>query len=182
MRRLTVALVVLAALAALAFAAYRWIVVPRRAAPPPVALADTVGAGLRAVQLWFAAPSGDRLLAESRELPESATLHDRVAALVAELDRGPTGAGVAAVPPGTSLLHVYLDDEGLLTLDLSRAFQQGFRGGADAEYLAVASLVRTLAANVPGVKRVLIVCGGEPIATLGGHLPLDRPIDVTEIQ
>ena len=25
---------------------------------------------------------------------------------------------------------------------------------------------------------MLLVCGGRPIATLGGHLPLDRPLDV----
>jgi len=131
--------------------------------------------------LFFAAASGERLVSESRELPESATLHEQVAALVGELDRGPTGPGVAALPPGTSLLHVYLDNEGLMTVDLSRAFQQGFRGGAGSEYLAVSSLTRTLAANVPEVKRVLIVCGGEPIATLGGHLPLDRPLDVSEM-
>ena len=65
-----------------------------------------------------------------------------------------------------------------MTLDLSRAFQQGFRGGAGAEYLAVASLVRTIGANMPEVKRVLLISGGMPIATLGGHLALDRPIDV----
>lgn len=178
MRRLILVLLVIAALG---FATWQWVIVPRRPVAMPVPAADTLGAGLRAVQLYFVAPSGDRLVAESRELPEAATLHERVAALVAELDRGPTGAAVAAVPPGTSLLHVYLDDEGLMTVDVSRAFQQGFRGGAGAEYLAVSSLVRTLAANVPGVKRVLIVCGGEPLVTLGGHLPLDRPLDVTEI-
>src|SRR5204863_8101472 len=104
-----------------------------------------------------------------------------VATLVGELDRGPTGPGAAALPPGTSLLHVFVDDEGLMTIDLSRAFQQGFRGGAQGEYLAVSSLVRTLAANVSGVKRVLIVCGGEPLATLGGHMPLDRPLDASEL-
>ena len=108
-------------------------------------------------------------------------LHERVAALVAELDRGPRGRGVAALPAGTAVLHVYLDDEGLLTLDLSRAFLQNFRGGSGAEYLAVASLVRTLGANEPEVRQVLIVCGGTPLQTLGGHLPLDRPFDVTEM-
>jgi spore germination protein GerM len=167
-------------IAALAWVAWRVVVMPRhpesRQAP-----ADTSSAGYRAVRLFFAAPAGDRLVSESRELPESATLHERVAALVGELDRGPTGAGVAALPPGTSLLHVYVDDEGLMTIDLSRAFQQGFRGGSQAEYLAVSSLVRTLAVNVPEAKRVLIVCGGDPIATLGGHVPLDRPLDISEM-
>ena len=89
-------------------------------------------------------------------------------------------AGLAALPAGTAALHVFLDDRGLLTLDLSRAFQHGFRGGSGAEYLAVASLVRTLGANLPEVKRVLIVCGGRPIATLGGHIPLDQPLDVND--
>ncbi len=177
MRRL-IAIVVI--LAALAWAGWKFGWVPRRV-PMSLPAADTSGTGYRAVRLYFAAPSGDRLVSESRELSESATLHERVAALVAELDRGPTQAGVAALPPGTSVLHVYLDDEGLMTVDLSRAFQQGFRGGSDAEYLALSSLVRTLAANVPKVKRVLIVCGGEPLATLGGHLPLDRPLDVPEM-
>ncbi len=164
----------------LAWAGWRLAVAPRggMVAPAPV---DTSGAGYRAVRLFFAAPSGDRLISESRELPESATLHERVAAIVGELDRGPTGPGAAALPPGTSLLHVYLDDEGLMTVDLSRAFQQGFRGGAQAEYLAVSSLVRTLAANVREARRVLIVCGGDPIPTLGGHVPLDRPLDASEM-
>ncbi|MBI1799349.1 MAG: GerMN domain-containing protein, partial [Candidatus Eisenbacteria bacterium] len=67
-----------------------------------------------------------------------------------------------------------------MTLDLSRAFVSGFHGGSNAEYVAVASLVRTLGANLPEVKRVLLVCDGAPIATLGGHLPLDQPFDVQD--
>ena len=147
---------------------------------PPAAAADSSAAGVRAVRLYFASPTGDSLVVESRELIEAASLHDRVARLTTELDRGPRGAGAAALPAGTAALHVFLDDRGLLTLDLSRAFQRGFRGGSNAEYLAVASLVRTLGANLPEVKQVLIVCGGKPLATLGGHLPLDQPLDVNE--
>lgn len=170
--------VIVLAVAALGWFAWNW--TQRRNAPGSGVAADSVAAGVRSARLYFAAASGDSLVAEPRELLEAASLHDRVAGLVAELDRGPRGAGVAALPAGTSALHVFLDDQGLLTLDLSRAFQQGFRGGSGAEYLAVASLVRTLGANLPEVKRVLIICGGRPIATLGGHLPLDRPLDVND--
>ena len=85
-------------------------------------------AGVRSARLYFAAPSGDSLVVEPRELVEVTGLHDRVTALVAELDRGPRGEGVAALPAGTSVLHVFLDEHGLLTLDLARAFRQGFRG------------------------------------------------------
>jgi spore germination protein GerM len=103
-----------------------------------------------------------------------------VVALVDELNRGPREGGVAALPAGTAVLNVYADDDGLLTLDLTRAFLQGFQGGSSAEYLALASLVRTLGANMPEVRRVQIACGGAPLLTLGGHLPLDRPLEVTE--
>ena len=146
----------------------------------PTAAADSTHAGVRSVELYFAAANGDSLVREEREVVEPATFRDQVVMLVSELDRGPRGRGVAALPAGTSVLRVYLDDHGLLTVDLSGAFRQGFRGGATAEYLAIASLVRTLAANLPEVKRVLVVCAGRPIATLGGHLPLDRPLDVAD--
>ena len=168
-------LVVALILAVLAWAVVRWKGRPRPPAPPPAA-ADTSSAGFRAVRLYFASEGGDSLMAESREMVEPPMLRDRVAALVRELDRGPTRGGVAVLPAGTSVRFAYLDADGLLTVDLSRSFVQEFRGGAGAEYLAVASLVRTLAVNVPGVKRLLLVCGGEPLATLGGHVPLDRPI------
>jgi hypothetical protein len=178
MRRL---LIGLALLAVLACAVWYFAIAPRRAEAPAPAPPDTLSTGYKSARLYFASASADTLVGESREMAEPQSLHQQVSALVSELDRGPTGPGVAALPPGTSVLHVYLDDRGLMTLDLSRAFQQGFRGGSSAEYLAVASLVRTLAVNVPEVKRVLIVCGGVPLASLGGHLPLDRPIEVSEI-
>jgi hypothetical protein len=64
-----------------------------------------------------------------------------------------------------------------MTLDLTPAFRDRFRGGATAEYLAVGSLTRTLFANVPEARRVRLVCGGEPIATLAGHVACDAPFD-----
>jgi hypothetical protein len=73
-----------------------------------------------------------------------------------------------------------VDDAGLLTLDLSRPFRQGFHGGARAEEMTLGSLVRTLAANVPEVRRIRIVCAGVALPTLGGHFPLDQPLDPDE--
>lgn len=168
-------------IALIAWATWRWAAGPRTVEPTEVARPDSTRAGFRAARLFFAAPSGDTLVSETREMMEVQSLHDRVAALVAELDRGPVAGATAALPPGTGVLHVFLDDRGTMTLDLTRAFQQGFRGGSSAEYLAIGSLVRTIGANLPEVKRVLITCGGAPLATLGGHLPLDRPIEVATL-
>ncbi len=177
MRRLAL-LLILALLAIAALAIWR---LGRRETPPPAPPGvDTVSAGVHSVQLWFGAAEGDSLVREDRDVVEAAALHERVSELITELEHGPQHGGVRTLPGGTTLLHVYLDDRGLLTLDLSRAFQQNFRGGSGAEYLAIASLVRTAASNLPEVKRVMIVCGGAPLPSLGGHLPLDRPLDVSD--
>jgi len=142
--------------------------------------ADTAQAGLRSVTLWFADAGGDSLVRELREVQELDGLHARVSQLVDALVQGPAHGGIAVVPNGTTVLRAYLDDRGQLTLDLSRAFQQGFHGGSREEDLIIGSLVRTIGSNMPEAKRVLFVCSGAPIASLGGHLPLDRPIDPHE--
>ena len=150
----------------------------RRAEPEPVpAAADTTSASVRTVTLWFASLDADSLVSEAREVPEQGELHARLAALVSELAAGPGERALPTLPPGTTLLHAYLNDAGLLTLDLSRPFRQGFTGGARAEELVLGSLVRTVSSNVAEAKRIRIVCAGAPLATLGGHFPLDQPLD-----
>ena len=150
----------------------------RRSEPEPeVVAADSTLAGVRAVTLWFASAQGESLSAEPRDLPEASDLHARLAALVAGLAQGPRQGGARTLPAGTALLHAYLDDAGLLTLDLSSPFRLGFHGGARAEELVLGSLVRTVSSNLPEARRVRIVCAGAPLATLGGHFPLDQPLD-----
>ena len=167
-----------AALVALALLARAWF--GREPEPGAVAPADSAAAALRTIQLWFASSDGDSLTGETRDLTEQPDLHARVAVLVAALEQGPRQAGVRVLPEGTQVLHVYLEEDGLLTLDLSLPFRQGFRGGPRAEELVLGSLVRTLAANVPEMRRVRFTCGGAMLPTLGGHFPLDRPLDPGE--
>ncbi len=167
-------------LAVLAWAAWRWSRRDGEVTVVDTAAADSAGTGFQSARLWFVTREGEALVSEPREVIQQAGLHDRVATLLEELVRGPTGAGLTLLPAGTTLRHAYLDDRGLLTLDLSGAFRTGFRGGAGAEELAVGALVRTLGDNLPEVKRVTIVCEGVPLASLGGHLPLDRPLELAD--
>jgi hypothetical protein len=167
-------------LAVLAWAAWRWSLRSGEVTVVDPAASDTAGTGFHSARLWFVARSGEALVSEPREVIEQAGLHERVAALLDELVRGPSGAGLTLLPAGTTLRHAYLDDRGLLTVDLSGAFRSGFRGGAGAEELAVGALVRTLGDNLPEVRGVRIVCEGAPLASLGGHLPLDRPLELAD--
>ena len=174
MRRLLILIGVVLVAGALAWKSWT-----ERAVPtvPATVWSDSTGTGLRAVTLWFGSATGDSLVSEVRELPELTGVHERAAAAVAALEQGSRAAGARVIPAGTSLIHAYLDDAGLLTLDLSRPFRQGFNGGARAEELVLGSLVRTLSANVPEAKRIRIVCAGAPLRSLGGHFPLDQPLD-----
>jgi spore germination protein GerM len=178
MKILRVLVIVTLGIAVLASAT--WFFTHRDEELPPLPGVDSVGTGVQSVQLFFASPAGDSLVSEPRDVVAAGTLHERAAGLIAELERGPDRDGVKVLPEGTTLLHAYLDERGLLIVDLSRAFQQNFRGGTGAEQLAIGSLVRTLGANLPDVRQVLVVCGGAPLTSLGGHLPLDRPLDVSD--
>jgi len=168
----------LLAVAAAIYAGWRlW--APATEEVPVPAPADTTGEGVRVVTLWVAADTGDSLVALSQPMVEREDLHARLEALVEALSR-PTRRGVPALPAGTTVLHAYLDERGLLVLDLSRSFAQGFNGGSRAEDMAVGSLLRTVGANVPQVRRVLLTCDGAALASLGGHVPLDRPLEIQD--
>jgi spore germination protein GerM len=142
---------------------------------------DTTHAATLSVRLYFATPGGDSLAGEMRAIESRPALHERVESLIRELARGPRQGGVSLLPPGTAVRHVYIDHQGLLTLDLTPAFRD-FHGGSTAEYLSVGSVVRTLLANLPEARRVRLACGGEPLATLGGHVGCDRPFAAGDLR
>ena len=53
---------------------------------------------------------------------------------------------------------------------------QGQPGGSEAELLTVYSVVNSLTANFPAVKRVQILIEDRPAPTLAGHVDLTRPL------
>ncbi len=74
--------------------------------------------------------------------------------------------------PGAEIRDVYLVDPGLAVIDTNDAFADGHRSGVLVEELTVASMVQTLAANIPGINRVKILVGGQERETLAGHADL----------
>lgn len=143
----------------------------------PAQAADSTAPGLRHVTLAVPSPEGDALVAESREILDVGDLHAQVASLVALLATEPEGEGASVLPPGTTARHVFLDVDGELTVDFSKTLLERVGLGSRMEDLMFGSLVRTLAANVPGVRRVRVLVAGAPIAVPGAHLPLDDALD-----
>jgi hypothetical protein len=86
-----------------------------------------------------------------------------------------------ALGPGSEVREVYLVDPGLAVIDVNDAFADGHRSGVLIEELTVASLVQTLASNIPGINRVKILVGGKDRETLAGHADLSCTYDVSAI-
>ncbi len=100
------------------------------------------------------------------------------AAALRELLAGPTETDRAAgldseIPDGTRLNGLSIDD-GVATVDLSRAFQSG--GGSTSMQLRVAQIVYTLT-QFPTVKRVRFRIDGQPVEAIGGEgVVVDPPV------
>jgi spore germination protein GerM len=138
--------------------------------------------GTRAIELYFPKTSGDGLALETREVVEDdANGEALVRTVVTALLEGPAGPDLArAFPRDVKLMHVYRDPDGGLYLDFSQALRTEFSGGSTAEEHLVSSLLTTLGANVPGLARVTLTSGGQPIYSLAGHVRLDGPLTLSE--
>ena len=77
--------------------------------------------------------------------------------------------------------QVFLVDPGIAVIDVNSAFVEGQVSGVLAEELTIASLVHTLATNMPGLTRVKILVDGKEQQTLAGHADLTGFYDVQQI-
>ena len=97
---------------------------------------------------------------------------DRIRQIVLALIAGSTQGGDRPLPPSADLRAVFLTPEGTAYLDLSSSALSGFLPGIESETLAIYSIVNSLAANVPSVRKVRILVQGQEAETLDGHADL----------
>jgi len=81
--------------------------------------------------------------------------------------------------PGADIHAVYLVSPGLAVIDLNSALANGHRSGVLEEELTVASLIQTLAVNLPDIVHVKILVDGHDRETLAGHADLSGVYDVS---
>ena len=142
---------------------------------PDLKLVNKVAA--RVVTLYFESP--EMLLApETRtvEVPENEAA--ALSAVLRELLKGSSNVGVPNVfPPDSEVRATYLLPDGTAVIDLGGpSLTDGWNTGSHTEMMAVYSIVQTLMANFPSVRRVRFVVNGQPAETLAGHIRIDRPL------
>ena len=149
-------------------------------APPgeaPSESAPTLEALPRAsITLYFPSASEDKLVAETREIFDTARPTERGTQVLVALLDGPTGEGLLpAVPEGTTLRQLWIGKEGIAWADFSKELSN-LSGGSAEELAAVYAIVDSVTANVPSIRRVGILVEGRERDTLAGHVDIRRPL------
>jgi hypothetical protein len=151
------------------------------AAPPvtPAAAEEAAAASVQrqiSVKLFFQSAERRGLAIEERSVAFSNDLARQLHAVVEELVRGPRAGLGGTLAPNTRVLHVFVSARGVAYVDLSKEAAASHPGGSEAELVTVYSVVNSLAANFPAIKRVQILVEDRPAATLAGHVDLTRPL------
>src|SRR5688500_5007554 len=128
------------------------------------------------VKLFFLAPDQPALLIEDREVAYSGDIARQVRTVVEELVKGPQKGLAATLPAETRVIDSFVTSKGVAYVDLSKEAGTKHPGGSRGELLTVYSIVNSLAANFPAVKRVQILVEDRQVATLAGHVDLTRPL------
>ena len=79
---------------------------------------------------------------------------------------------------GAAVKDVFITSDGLCVVDLNGTFADGHRSGVMVEEMTVASMIESLAMNVPEVKRVKFLVDGKERESLAGHADLGMTYDV----
>lgn len=124
------------------------------------------------VTLYF--PSLDRreLVPEKRPMVLAESDTDRIRQILLALIEGSHQGSNPVLPPSTEVRAVFLTSDGTAYIDFSSDIRTDFNPGIASETLAVYSIVDSLSANIPSVRRVKILIQGKEVQTLDGHVDL----------
>lgn len=129
----------------------------------------------REVQLYFAAPQGDYLQPEARQIAGCDDDRDCIRSVLEALRSGSQQDLLPVVPPKTGILDIELEND-LVRVNFSRHLSDFHPGGSLAELLTVYSLVNSLSENFPYLRQLQILVDGQVLQTLKGHVRIDQPV------
>ncbi|HET9399757.1 MAG TPA: GerMN domain-containing protein [Candidatus Acidoferrales bacterium] len=143
-----------------------------------IELAQPTPAGAKSVPklpariFWLSATLPNSLEATTVTLPLASDPVQRAKQLIDELIAEPPTNPQRTLPADSSLLAFYILPDGTAIADFSDATSAGIPSGIQSEELAIDSIVQTLHAGIPQIRRVKILLHGQEADTLAGHLDL----------
>lgn len=125
---------------------------------------------------WQSAP--DQLAATSIALPLSADPVKRSKQVLDALIAKPSPQQ-RTLPADATLLGFYALPDGTAIADFSDTLTTEIPSGIASEQTAIDSIIDTLKANVPSLRRLKILVHGQEVDTLAGHIDLTGFFDLT---
>jgi hypothetical protein len=126
----------------------------------------------------FFASGPDRCAPVELELALSADPAQRARQVLHALIANPASPEQRTVPAAMILMGFYILPDGTAIADFSDALASELPSGIMSEKLAVDSIARTLAGNLPTLRRLKILIHGQEVETLAGHLDLTGFFDL----
>ena len=132
------------------------------------------------IHLYFVDSSTARLTAEKREIYLSKEKIESIRQVIQELLKGSTYM-LNPIPNGTQLQNVFWEQSrGYVYVDFSETLSKSHINGTTAELLTIQSIITTIQANFPEVRKVQILIDGRNADTLAGHIDISQPLSVEE--
>jgi hypothetical protein len=129
-----------------------------------------------AATLYYISEDGMALVGVKRDVAFAEAAADQARRIV-EAQLGAAAPPLAsAVPTGTTLRALYLNEKGDAFVDLSGEVRTNHAGGALYELFTIYAIVDALTVNLPAVARVQILIDGKEMDTLAGHVDLRHPL------
>jgi len=129
---------------------------------------------VKAKLFWASGADDGTVSAVTVELPLSSDPVLSSKQVLNTLLAGPVDVELRTLPPDAVLLSFYLLPDGTAIADFSEALATSIPSGIESEQMAADSITKTLAANVPQVRRLKILIHGQEVETLAGHLDLNQ--------
>jgi Sporulation and spore germination len=129
---------------------------------------------VKAKLFWASGADDGTLSAVTVDLPLSSDPVLRAKQVLNTLLAGPVDTELRTLPPDAALLAFYLLPDGTAIADFSEALATSIPSGIQSEQMAVDSIAKTLAVNVPQVRQMKILIHGQEMETLAGHLDLSQ--------
>lgn len=180
MKRLPIAvlLVLVVAIAVVMIVVLPRISKPRpEAAPgqPPQATSTPTPERKITATLFYVAGDGVSLMPVQAEVPFGEPVSTQ-ARYIVEAQIAPAQGQFTAIPPGTRLRALYVNETGDAFVDLTGEITSGHTGGVIDELFAVYAIVNSITVNLPAITRVQLLIDGKEVDTLAGHVDLRQPL------
>jgi hypothetical protein len=131
--------------------------------------------------LFFASEDGLRLVPAEYDVALAEGLVAQARSIVeAQLAATAPPPLASTIPKGSTLRGIFISERNEVFVDLDPTIRSAHPGGTLQELMTVYTIVNALLTNLPNLREVQILIGGQEVDTLAGHVDLRRPLRKNE--